>query len=148
MRFSRFISEIRHFFSLFSHFTEDKKSTFISDILLQSGCDCQYFNRQIDFYVKQKKIDFYLLSLAEKSCRRISGRRFAFRFSLCFRLPLVTAMFTLLSEVNIANVAPAIRLAQRQIASKAETITFLLIDFVIIFSPFKNFLFLFFMPGF
>ena len=33
--------------------------------------------------------DFCLLSLAEKSCRRISGRRFAFRFSLAlggFRL--------------------------------------------------------------
>ena len=35
---------------------------------------------------------FCLLSLAEKSCRRISGRRFAFRFSLCFRLFLLVLL--------------------------------------------------------
>ena len=44
--------------------------------------------------VAQKRDNtFCLLSLAEKSCRRISGRRFAFRFSLCFRLFLPVLIF-------------------------------------------------------
>ncbi len=56
-----------------------------------------------------------------------------------FTLPEVTAMFTSALLVNNANVAPTMRLAQRQIAKIAEMITLLFDDLVIVVSPISNF---------